>query len=403
MADIDIKALLPLVKDMFSGDGEVLRRLVEVVLNTLLQAEMAEHLKAEPHERTPDRLGYRNGYLTRTLTCRIGEMELNVPQARDGSFSTEMFQRFQRHERALQLVLVEAYVKGVSTRKVGDIAETLFGKPVSATTVSNLSKRLDHELKAWRSRSFDEEIPYLIVDARYEKVRVDGRVVSMGVLIVTGVTMGGYRTVLDFSVDRGESERTWSELFESLKARGLKGVQLVVSDQHAGLVKAIRETFPGASWQRCQFHFIRNILDMVPKRLQEEVKQGVRDIFGAQDLMTARSRAKVLVDRYERQRPKLAAKIDEEIEDTLAVLHFPASHRRRLRTTNSLERLNQEIKRRTRVVRIFPSPESVQRLVGTLLIEQDEAWAMADRRYLDMALLRSLRNQLDEDQQSCAA
>ncbi len=373
-------------------DANFLREIVERVLKEVLEAEMTEHIGAAPHERTDARKGHRNGHKPRMLRTRVGTLSLLVPQDREGTFSTSLFARYQRNEKALCLALMEMYVEGVSTRKVKDITEELCGISFSKSLVSSLAGSLDAELEAWRGRRLEAEAyPYLFVDARYEKVRADGRVVSQGVLVVSGVREdGGMREILGVEVADTESEATYHELFRSLKGRGLRGVRLVTSDDHPGLEAAIARHFQGASWQRCQFHYSKNLLKLVGSKRRAELAEGLRDVFACPTRQTALEVAGELADRWRGSHPKVAEHVEEHVEECLACLSFPASHRKRIRTTNGLERLNQEIKRRTRVVRIFPNREACLRLVTALVVEQSEEWG-SGRRYLNMEELMAER------------
>ncbi len=375
-------------------DPDFLHEIVERVLQELLEAEMTEHIGAAPHERTNARKGHRNGYKPRTLRTRVGTLNLLVPQDREGTFSTRLFSRYQRNEKALVLALMEMYVEGVSTRKVKEVTEELCGTTFSKSLVSSLAGSLDQELQAWRKRRLEAQAyPYLFVDARYEKARVDGRVVSQGVLVVSGVRDDGYREILAVEVADTESEATYQELFRSLKRRGLSGVELVVSDDHGGLKAAVSRHFQGASHQRCQVHYARNLLGMVSYASRKELGADLRAIFAApareQALQIASSVAR---KRRKKGNEKVAEHVEEHLEECLTCLSFPESHRRRIRTTNGLERLNQEIKRRTRVVRIFPNREACLRLVTALAVEQSEEW-VTGRRYLDMGELNEHRRE----------
>ena len=322
----------------------------------------------------------------------MGTLNLLVPQDREGSFSTRLFSRYQRNEKALVLALMEMYLEGVSTRKVKEVTEELCGASFSRSTVSNLAAGLDAELEAWRERRLEAEAyPYLFVDARYEKVRVDHKVVSQGVLVVSAVSDDGMREILGVEVADTESEATYQELFRSLKARGLKGVELVTSDDHEGLKAAIGRHFQGASHQRCQVHYARNLLGMVGANKRKELAADLRAIFAAPAREQALGIASAVADRWRgKGYEKIACHLEEHIEECLECLAFPESHRRRIRTTNGLERFNQELKRRTRVVRIFPNRESCLRLVTALAVEQSEEW-LTGRRYLDMEELREHR------------
>ena len=374
-------------------DPGFLKGIVEKVVQDLLEAQMTEHVGAAPYERSATRTGHRNGHKPRMLRTRVGALNLLVPQDREGTFSTRLFSRYQRNEKALCLALMEMYVEGVSTRKVKDITEALCGTSFSKSLVSSLAGSLDAELEAWRSRPLEgEAYPYLLVDARYEKARVGGRVVSQGVLIVSAVREDGLREILGVEVADTESEATYQELFRSLKRRGLSGVELVVSDDHSGLKAAVLRQFQGASWQRCQVHYARNLLGMVGHARRKELAADLRGIFAAADREVALDLASSVAEKWRgKGQEKVAERLEEHVEECLACLSFPEGHRRRIRTTNGLERFNQELKRRsTRVVRIFPNSNSCLRLVTALAVEQSEEW-VTGRRYLDMEDLREHR------------
>jgi putative transposase len=372
-----------------------LKEIVERVLQELLEAEMTEHIGASPYERTGTRTGQRNGYKPRALRTRVGTLNLLVPQDREGTFSTRLFARYQRNEKALVLALMEMYVEGVSTRKVKEVTEELCGTSFSKSLISSLAGSLDSELSAWRKRRLEAKAySYLFVDARYEKVRVDGRVVSQGVLLVSGVREDGFREILAVEVADTESEATYQEMFRSLKERRLSGVELVVSDDHGGLKAAIARNFQGAAYQRCQVHYARNLLGMVDHGRRKELSEGLRGVFAAPSREVALRLASELAAHWRGSHPRVAEHLEEHIEECLTCLTFPESHRRRIRTTNGLERLNQEIKRRTRVVRIFPNREACLRLVSALAVEQSEEW-LTGRRYLDMEELRERRGSGD--------
>ena len=371
------------VQRLFTGDGQV-GRLLEAILNQVLNAQVAEQLQAAPYERSEQRQGYRNGYKPRQLTTRVGALTLLVPQVRDGQFSTELFTRSQRSEQALVLTLMEMVVNGVSTRKVARITEELCGASFAKSTVSDLCKALDPLVSAWNERDLSaQRFPFVLVDALVVKVREGGRVRAVSALLATGVNAEGYREVLGLRLGDSESERTWVEFFVWLKGRGLTGVDLVVSDHHGGLVSAVRVQFQGATWQRCQTHLSANIADATPKALQEEIHARLRAIFDAPDEATARTLLARFVQDYQSKAPAAVATLERGFDDATAVLALPAPYRKRLRTTNGVERLNEEIRRRERVIRIFPNRDSVLRLVGALLLEQDEVW-MTGKRYFDM-------------------
>jgi putative transposase len=393
MTDDHRRTNVRMAQEALLDDAGFLKAIVERVLQEVLEAEMTEHVGAAPYERAENRKGHRNGHKPRTLRTRVGTLNLLVPQDREGTFSTKLFARYQRNEKALCLALMEMYVEGVSTRKVKDVTEALCGTSFSKSTVSHLAAGLDAELGAWRSRPLEADAyPYVFVDARYEKVRADGRVVSQGVLIVSGVRApDGFREILGVEVSDTESEATYQELFRSLKARGLRGVELVVSDGHEGLKAAVSRHFQGASWQRCQVHYARNLLGMVSAKKRKELGADLRAIFAQASRERALGLASSVAQKWRRKgNERVACHLEEHVEECLSCLAFPESHRKRIRTTNGQERLNQEIKRRTRVVRIFPNREACVRLVTALAVEQSEEW-VTGRRYLDMEELREHR------------
>ena len=387
MAQYKITVDSKVLHQLFLGNSqdEGMQALLESVLNQILDAQVTEQLGAERYERTDERKGYRNGHYSRKMTTRVGGITLHVPRLRNGKFSTDMFARYQRSEQALILSLMEMVVGGVSTRKVTQITEELCGTEFSKSTVSELCKRLDPIVTGWNNRPLsDREFPFILVDALYLKVREDGRVRSRGVMVGIGVNSDGYREVLGLMLGDTESLASWSEFFSWLKQRGLRGVDLITSDDHGGLVRAIRQHFQGVTWQRCQTHFMRNVLDATPKALKDEVKARVRAILDAPDVETARILLFQTIEAYEEKAAKAMSVLEAGFDDATAVLAFPERYRRRLRTTNSVERLNAEIRRRERVIRIFPNRDSVVRLMGALLMEVDEKWS-SGRKYLDMS------------------
>ncbi len=381
MAEIDIsvnKALLSGLLD--SQDG--LAKLVEAVLNQILEAQVTEVLGAGRHERSEERTGYRNGHRPRTLYTRVGPVTLLVPQTRDGSFSTDIFRRYQRSEQAFVLALMEMVVQGVSTRKVAAITEELCGVSFSKSTVSSLCVGLDARVRAFNERSLEGEYPFVLVDAMFIQSRQDDRVVMRTVLIVSGVRNDGYREILGVKIGDSESFATWDETFRWLKRRGLKGVAFVISDQHTGLREAVARQFHNATWQRCQVHLMRNILGSCSTKVRTEVATAAKLVFQAADLPEARRRLAEFGERFAKSAPKAVACLESGFEDAMAVMVLPEKYRKRLRTTNMQERLNEEIRRRERVIRIFPNDESALRLIGVLLAEQNEVWL--ERKYLDM-------------------
>jgi len=386
MAQYQISVDSELLHQLFLGNSQDkgVAVLLQSVLNQILKAQATEQLQAERYERTEERLAYRNGSYPHTLSTRVGSLTLQVPRFRDGSFSTELFARYQRSEQALVLALMEMVINGISTRKVTQVTEELCGAEFSKSTVSDLCKQLDPVVSAWSSRPLhDTEYPFLVVDALYVKVREDGRVRSRGVMIATGINQDGYRELLGLRVDDTESEASWSAFFAELKQRGLRGVDLITSDQHGGLVSAVRQHFQGVTWQRCQTHFMRNILDAAPKSLREELKAHLRAIFEAAQPETARALLERTLETFHETAPKSMKVLEDGFDDAIAVLALPAACRKRTRTTNVVERLNGELRRRERVVRIFPNRASVFRLFGALLMDMDERWS-GQKKYIDM-------------------
>lgn len=366
-----------------SGNGDdPIKGLLRHMIQQLLEEELTAFLNAAPYTRTDERRGYRNGYKPRMLKTRVGTLELMVPKDREGQFQTELFEKHQRNEKALVLAIAEMYVQGVSTRKVKKITEKLCGLEISKSQVSSLAKGLDAEVRQWRMRPLTKQYPYLVVDARYERIRRDGSIIPQGVLIVVGIDGEGYREVLGTWCADSESEESWSMVFRELKERGLSGVSYVVSDDHTGLTKAIARKFQGSIWQRCQVHFTRNVLSKVLKKDRSRIVGYLRDITGASDIQTARKRLGEAVEALQLSYPKVADFLDEHGEETLAVFALPEAHRKRMKSTNMLERFNQELKRRTQVVRIFPNEQSCIRLVSALAMEENESWL--ERKYLNM-------------------
>lgn len=364
------------------SEENVLGDMVRDVINQVLQAQMSEHLGADKYERNDDRVGMRNGNRTRLLKTRVGTLVLTVPQTRDGSFSTDLFRKYQRNEQALVLSIMEMYVQGVSTRKVTEITEQLCGTSFSKSTVSQLCMELDLRVKAFAQRRLDVEYPVLMVDALYIKSRqADDRIISRGVFITTGINAKGYREIVGIEVMNSESTGTWVEAFNQLKARGLKGVRWVVSDAHEGLQQAIKQCFVGATWQRCQVHLMRNVLAHAPAKLKDALKTAVKALLDMPNWKLARQTLSDLIDEFEMLAPKSVRCLEDAFEDVMAVLYLPPSMRKKLRTTNMVERLNEEVRRRERVVRVFPNDESAYRLIGAVLADINDAWS--ERVYLN--------------------
>ena len=377
----------PDLKLALEEDKDFLKALIQPLIQEVLEAEMDEALGAEKGQRTEGRRGYRSGYYPRTLITRVGKLELRVPQDRQGRFSTEIFERYQRSEKALVSALSEMYIQGVSTRKVKAVTEELCGHAFSASTVSSINKKLDEELRRFSDRTLEEDYPYLIMDARYEKVRVDGVIRSHAVLVGIGITWEGRREVLGVDLANRESKNSWKDFILGLKKRGLRGVELVITDDHEGLRKAIQEVLPEAAWQRCYVHFLRNALDHLPRKGDDDCLMELRWLYDRRSLEEARADLGNWLQKWQGRYPKLCSWAEENIEETFTFYRWPAAHHKHLKSTNMLERLNQELKRRTHVIRIFPNSESCLRLVRALAIEIHEDW-IEQHRYLNMELLR---------------
>jgi transposase-like protein len=377
---VDVGAVL-------AGQEDFLRPLVREVVQQVLEAEMEEAIGAEKSERTPNRIGYRSGYYGRTLITRVGKLELRVPQDRQGRFRTEVFERYQRSEKALVAALSEMYVQGVSTRKVKAITEELCGHEFSASTISRVNQQLDAELQKFAQRRLEEPYPYVILDARYEKVREDGVIRSQAVLVAIGIDWEGRRCVLAVDLANRESTTSWKDFLIALKARGLKGVEFVVSDDHPGLRTAVAEVLTEAAWQRCYVHFLRNALDHLPRKADNECMTELRWIYDRRTIEEAKQDLAAWLKKWGKRYPKLCDWVEENIEETLTFYRLPREHHKNLKSTNMLERLNEEIKRRTLVVRIFPNTASCLRLVRALAVEMHENWIEATR-YLNMQLLK---------------
>ncbi|VXB58899.1 transposase [Burkholderia sp. 8Y] len=381
-------------------DNTLLRRAVsayngcdEPLTQEVLEAEMTELLGAAPNERSGTRSGYRAGYYGRALVTRIGKLELRVPRDRHGEISTALFERYARSEKALVAALAEMYVQGVSTRKVKAITEELCGHSFSASAISAINKGLDATLAKFARRPLEEAYPYLIVDARYEKVRESGVIRSQAVLIAIGINWEGHRQVLAVELANRESHSSWKEFLLALKKRGLSGVEFVASDDHAGLKKAIGEVLPEAAWQRCYVHFLRNALDYLPRKADDDCLQELRWMYDRRDLQEAQRDLAAWISKWQGKYPKLVDWVEGNIAETLTFYRLPRAHHKHLKSTNMLERLNEEIRRRTRIVRIFPNEASCLRLIRALCSETHETW-LEDSRYLNMALLAEQKKEL---------
>lgn len=386
MAELSIDGLGELLQGVFARE-EGPRLLLRALAQAAMGAEVEAHVGAAPHERSQRRRGRRNGTKPRRLGTRVGEVELDVPQVRGCEpYRPSLFNRWQRSERALLVACGEMYFQGVSTRNVREVLGAMCEGEVSAMTVSRVAAELDEKLASFRSRRLGHTSwPYLMLDARYEKVRVDGRVVGQAVLVVVGFTCEGRREVLDWRVADGESEQAWGECFRSLKDRGLSGVTLVVSDAHRGIRSAARRHFQGAAWQRCRVHFKRELGNKAPWKLRKELMKDLAAVFAPWERAECLRRGEEVAAKWERLKcAKAAAALREGLEDCLSVLGFPEHHRRRLASTNLLECIMKRLKKRTRVVGIFPNRPSCDRLVGSQLIELHEQWQAAERTYFNM-------------------
>lgn len=374
-------------QEFLLNDAGFLRGVVQRLVQELLEVEMDEYLGAGHYQRVVTRRGYRSGHRPRKLLTRLGELELAVPTERSGRHRTRLFERYQRSEQAFLLALQEMYLAGVSTRKVRQVTEELCGSEISASSVSRAARRLDDDLTAWRNRRLNETYPYLVVDARYGLVRQGGRVSSQGTLVVAAVSGSGQRDIIGVYQANTESEASWTEVFRDLGRRGLIGVRLVVSDDHEGLVAAVRRCFQGTPWQRCQKHFMANVLALVSRKDRQQLWQALRTVFDAASREHAVRRLAEVVAEWRERYPALADKLEAETEDTLSFYGFPAAHWLRIRTTNMLERYNEEIRRRTNVIRVFPNAAACLRLIAAHAQEQAAEWA-AQTQYLDMSLLQ---------------
>jgi putative transposase len=395
---LDQSALLEVLEALKAAEvGDRVRAAAETIYQALIEAELTEVIGAAAHERTETRTAHRNGHRTRTLSTTAGDLELRIPKLRTGSFFPSLLERRRRVDQALFAVVMEAYLHGVSTRKVDDLVKALGADTgITKSEVSRICADLDEEVSGFRDRSLaDQAFPYVFLDATYCKARVNRRVVSQAVVIATGVAADGRREVLGFAVGDSEDGAFWTGFLRSLKARGLGGVQLVISDAHLGLQQAISAVLLGAAWQRCRVHFLRNVLAAVPKGSAEMVAAAIRTIFAQPKADMVRDQLSVIAGMLGRQLPKVETMLRDAAEELLAFTAFPPSHWKKIWSTNPLERLNKEVKRRTDVVGVFPNPEALLRLAGAVLVEAHDEWQTSDRRYLaedSMALLTATTN-----------
>src|SRR5712672_360455 len=387
-----------------SGDGDFLRAVAEAVLQILMEADVEGLIGAGRHERTGDRLNYRNGYRDRSLDTRLGPLSLRIPKLRQGSYFPPFLEPRKTAEKALVTVIQEAWIGGVSTRRVDELVQAMGLSGISKSQVSKLCKDIDERVNAFLDRPIEGEWPYLWLDATYLKVRDGGRIVSVAAIIAMAVTTDGRREIVGLGIGPSEAEPFWSAFLKSLVRRGLKGVKLVISDAHDGLKAAIRRVF-GAGWQRCRVHWMRNALAYVPKTQQSMVAAALRQAFLQPDRAQASAMLRHVADQLRPKWPKLAAFIDDSETDVLSYLDFPEQHRSKLHSTNPLERLNKEVKRRADVVGIFPNEAAIIRLIGAVLLEQNDEWQL-QHRYMQvevMAELVTAPEATDPRQIPCAA
>jgi transposase-like protein len=376
--------MFEIFESLNSQDPASVKQVLEILYNGVMKLEREEHLGARAHERSESRQGYANGFKNKTLHTRMGSLDLHVPQTRDTEFYPACLEKGCRSERALKLAVAEMYIKGVSTRKVASITKKLCGLNISSTQVSAMAKELDEEFEGFRQRPL-EAFPYVYLDATYLKVRHSGSVISVATLIAYGVTTEGKREIIGVSTKLSEAEVHWRNFLESLQQRGLRGVKLVTSDHHSGLRSALTTVFPTVPWQRCQFHMLQNAQQYVPKKsMREEIVEAMRSVFQCASWTAAEDAKQLVVEQFSDDAPEFVAWFEANIDEGLTCLDYPKEHRKRLRTTNGLERVNREIKRRTRVAVLFPNVESALRLVTGVLVEIHEEWATG-RSYLDMS------------------
>jgi len=396
MADLRMTLLDLLNKSEQGADPSFLRDGVKLLAQELMDAEVTAMVGAEPHQRTINRTTYRNGYRDREWDTRVGTVDLQIPKLREGTYFPSLLEPRRRHERALLSVIQEAYIHGVSTRAVDNLAEALGIKSISKDQVSRICKELDAQVHAFRTRRLDGDYPYLFLDATFEKVRENGRVISMAVLIAVGVRSSGEREVVGVDVGPSEDHEFWLQFLRQLASRGLSGVRLVISDSHLGLKQAVAQVFVGAPWQRCRVHFMRNALATVPKVAQQMVAATLRTVFAQPDQASAHDTIERICRLFEKRYPQLVKVVQEAEVDVLAFYSFPLEHRRQIWSTNSLERLNKEVSRRCDVVGIFPNRSSLLRLVGAVLEEQHDEWQVG-RRYFSTESMNKLLQPTNEE------
>ena len=377
---LDLEEIQALINN--SGANDLAKQMLTTIFNQLMEKQRTDYINVEEYSRDDNRVSQRNGFYERGYTTRIGTLELRVPRTRDGEFSPTIFERYQRNEKALISAMLEMYVQGVSTRKVSKVIEELCGNKVSKSFVSSLTSELDIIVGEFLSRRFEKKYPFIFSDVLYIKVRENRRVVSKAFHVVLGINEDGERELLGFSISDIESYDSWKSIYQSLLDRGLDGVKLVVSDAHKGESKAIKECFTGAAWQRCQVHFMRNVFDRLPKKNTELVRSELKSLFKTTNIEVARSMRDDLVNKYSDQYSSMIECLDEGFEDGFQYCAIEETNYSRLKSTNMLERLNSEIRRREKVVRIFPNVNSALRLIGAVLIDTHEEWTSSFRQYI---------------------
>lgn len=385
MADQSFDGIGDSLQELFTRKDR-LKELVSMMVNAAMQSEVSAYIGADPHQRSADRRGQRNGFKPRTLLTRVGQLELSVPQVRACEpYHPSMFNKWQRSERALMTACAEMYFQGVSTRNVREVLEAMCDGEISSMTVSRVAAEVEEKLAVFRDRRLSAtEYVYLMIDARYEKVRVEGKVVSQAVLVVMGVTSLGRKEILDWRVGDSESAQTWGELFLSLKDRGLRGVKMVISDAHSGIIAALQRHFQGVSWQRCRVHFKRELGRKVSYKAIKELMKEAKSVFLPAERAECLRRGQEMADRWRGRYPEVSKMLENGLEDCLAVLNLPENHRRLLASTNLLENLMKRLKKRTVVVGVFPSRASCDRLIGAQLLEVHEDWSTQTKPYLNM-------------------
>ena len=375
MAQINFTLDYDFLIGLFSKNPqEAFGKLIEQILNQILDAESTEKLKAKPSERNEDRTDYRNGTRERSLNLRVGKITLKVPRHRYEPFHSCIFEQYQRNESALISTMMEMVIQGVSTRKIEKVTQELCGQSFSKSTVSKLCKQLDAEVDAFKKRRLDGIYPFVMLDAIYIKVREDNKVSSKALYVALGINEDGYKEIIGFDLYDTETKAGWKDFLIGLKDRGLTKTDLFISDNHEGLTKAIQAVYPDVAWQRCQVHFKRNIMDKVPKKYQTAVKEALTEMFNCKDIESARKKRNEIISKYEDVCESAMEVLDTGFEDTMAVMNLPKRYRIPLRTTNLLERENEEIRRRERVIRIFPNRDSALRLMGALLMDHNDTW-----------------------------